>query len=229
MRQRLHKERGIDATLQSKRKELSEVDMRVVRKYAAARMNSISGRVISLLGLDNRPVETAKEIESAFDNFSRDRDEIIGSNRDGGTAAKDIGFIMRQGKDGGRAELSTPVPDSAVNNLGGVDLRVLPAEPVSAAMAITAVDPAALKQLAAGSRITDLDKEWQAIVKQLQAKSFPCDKVKEFVAVCKARQGSEEKLVMVQDMILDTIRMEEACAIETPAEEKELLVLLESI
>lgn len=244
MRQRLHKERGIDATLQSKKKELSEVDMRVIRKYAAARMNSISGRIISLLGLDNRPVETAKEIESAFDNFSRDRDEIIESNRDGGRAAKDIGFIMRQGKDGGRAEartgaipikrrvqaeLSTPVPDSVVNNLGGVDLRVLPAEPVSAAMAITAVDPAALKQLAAGSRITDLDKEWQAIVKQLQAKSFPCDKVKEFVAVCKARQGSEEKLVMVQDMILDTIRMEEACAIETPAEEKELLVLLESI
>ena len=123
--------------------------------------------------------------------------------------------------------------DGGSTNTGGIDFRALPlsTQPgmTPGIMMQPAIDLKTLRALAQQSRISDLDKEWNRIEKQISGKTMPYEKMKEYIAVCCERKASEDQLNRIVQCLTDILRLEEACAVLTSSQMKELLVIVEAI
>ncbi|HOU36203.1 MAG TPA: NUDIX domain-containing protein, partial [Candidatus Omnitrophota bacterium] len=112
---------------------------------------------------------------------------------------------------------------------GGIDFRALPLmTQTGIESAVSAQAIGRLQQLAAGSSIRDLDKEWAGIVKQIRGRQMPYAKMQEYAAMCFARNADSRYMDMLVAGVNDILKMEEACAVRTSPEMKELLVLIET-
>ncbi|MDD5774685.1 MAG: hypothetical protein PHS64_01945 [Candidatus Omnitrophica bacterium] len=115
---------------------------------------------------------------------------------------------------------------------GGIDFRALPlvTQPgMNPSMMQPAIDMTALHILAQQSKMQDLDKEWARIQKQIAGKAMPYEKIKEYLAVCSDRKASGESLSRVEQCLSNILKLEEACAVSTSAQMKELLLIVETV
>jgi len=114
--------------------------------------------------------------------------------------------------------------ESVVSAPGGIDLRALPiaARPVEAAAGTAnqiqpaVSDPAVLAQL---------KQQWGQIELSMQKGPLPYKDIRQYIDVCR-KQGAQEAIDEVFVCIAKLLRMEEDLAVATPAELKEILVLL---
>lgn len=124
----------------------------------------------------------------------------------------DNGKLVMQ-KDGG-----TQAPGG---NLGGIDMRSLPAitlPALSGKVVTPRLVSAELKQLAARSQIKDLGKEWSALDRQIKTgKNVPYDRIKEFYAVCSCSKDGEQFRKLILGYVQTILRAEEDLAMRTDA------------
>ncbi|MBP6920157.1 MAG: hypothetical protein KBC23_04125 [Candidatus Omnitrophica bacterium] len=122
-------------------------------------------------------------------------------------------------KDGGRAH-------------GGIDFRTLPLSAqtgVNPAVMQPAIDMKALQVLGQQSKMQDLNKEWARIEKQIAGKAMPYEKIKEYLAVCSDREAAGDQLSRVEQCLSNILKLEEACAVSTSDQMKELLLIVETV
>jgi hypothetical protein len=114
---------------------------------------------------------------------------------------------------------------------GGIDFRALPLTTQPGALPLApAIDMQLLRQIAQGSSIADLDRAWKSIQSQAQQEpALPCQKIKEYVAVCCQRSAGKDRLNEVSTYLAQVLRLEEDSAVSTTPELKELLVLVETV
>jgi hypothetical protein len=102
---------------------------------------------------------------------------------------------------------------------GGIDMRALQATGAAAAR----------KTFRAGSvqRVAPdmLQRQWDNIRQDLAAGRMPYDKIGGYVTQCSA-QGARKELMVALDYIASLLRMEEACAVSTPQQMKDILAAL---
>jgi hypothetical protein len=103
---------------------------------------------------------------------------------------------------------------------GGIDMRALPVTTAAVLASRSAlpdtVNVKELAQLAARSDITDLRAEWSAIDRAVrEGKNIPYERLKEFYAVCSARQGGDVFKKLVVDYVQAVLRAEEDIAAAT--------------
>jgi len=125
----------------------------------------------------------------------------------------------RQQSDGGDAGGI----DLRQNELGGIDFRELP---VAGQPAMTSTLMPQLQQLAANSKMKDLNQEWSQIRGEMLAPEMPYSRIKEYIAVCLNRPGCRNKLDQVVSRIIDILRMEEEQALATNQELQDILMYL---
>jgi len=167
---------------------------------------------------DEQKINIIKEIERLKNAYPRV--EFIQANQ----AVERLNAIVTQHddaalKDGG-------------GRTGGIDFRALPlvTQPgMSPSMTQPVIDMKALQSLAQQSKMRDLDKEWARIEKQIAGKVMPYEKIKEYLAVCSDRKASGDQLSRVEQCLSNILKLEEACAVSTSAQMKELLLLVETV
>jgi len=112
------------------------------------------------------------------------------------------------------------------DDLGGIDFRELPTVGQAQEWSpMTSRLMQELQQLAGGSDIKDLSKEWSNIQEQIRTRTVPCARIKEFYAVCCLRNDAQYKQEVIS-CIIDLLRYEEEAGVNTSAGIKDLLVCL---
>ncbi|MFA6385067.1 MAG: hypothetical protein WCY10_06870, partial [Candidatus Omnitrophota bacterium] len=159
-------------------------------------------RVIAGFKGDIRPDEIIR--------FTR---ELLSSSDPEGFADRYIGNPDRDNKDGGKQK----------NGPGGIDFRAIP---VAGQPAPAPAFMPQLQQLAANSKIKDLDAEWILIREDMLAPEMPYSRIKEYIAVCMYKNDSRRSLEKVFACLIDILRMEEDQALPTHAELKTILAFL---
>jgi hypothetical protein len=135
------------------------------------------------------------------------KENLVKSGADGGTP--------NQAQDGGTLK-------------GGIDFRALPiiTNPGMMPGAMNPIDIKALEILAQNSNIKDLDQEWLKIEQEMQTKTMPYAKMKEFLAVCCQKKDAIHKEKALAS-VMDILKLEEERAVSTAPELKEILALAE--
>jgi exonuclease VII small subunit len=71
--------------------------------------------------------------------------------------------------------------------------------------------------------LAELDAQWQAIVKQLNAGSVPCDSLREYVVGCRSQKLASAHLKRAHVYVDSLLRMEQDAAVRTSAQMKEVI------
>ncbi|MDD5347013.1 MAG: response regulator [Candidatus Omnitrophica bacterium] len=122
------------------------------------------------------------------------------------------------GRDGGKIKSEEK---TASKKVAGIDFRALPVATEPAA----AVQPM-MQGAAAGIPLAELDKKWTGIQKKMAEGPMPYKEIKEYVQSCCQRQDAARQFEEVQACIASILSMEEAAAVQTSPELKEILSAL---
>jgi hypothetical protein len=105
--------------------------------------------------------------------------------------------------------------DGGKKDVGGIDFTSLPL------LSQPSFRPAALPAVPVS--LAELDAQWQAIVKQLNAGSVPCDSLREYVVGCRSQKLASAHLKRAHVYVDSLLRMEQDAAVRTSAQMKEVI------
>ncbi len=106
---------------------------------------------------------------------------------------------------------------------GGVDFRAIP---VGGQMISPIPLTPRVMQMANSSSIQDLKEEWQDIQGRTMIGPVPYDKLKDYVAACCQRQDTARQIEEIQSWVNNVLSLEEAAAVPTSEELKQVLLAL---
>jgi hypothetical protein len=142
---------------------------------------------------------------------------------DGGSKEEDLG-IVRDDEEYANRE-SAGVPSPALERLGGIDFRSLPAASASIGQRIRLEDTGFARMPVAKN--VDLDAQWKAISSQLEQGNICSDKeLREYLAACCQSDRVVQRRNQMLLCISALLRSEEDEVSATSAEVKELLLAL---
>ena len=135
----------------------------------------------------------------------------------------DTGIFIFETKGSNNTVIIREADGGSLDTPGGVDFRSLPIGGQSGQVPVLMPQ---LQQLAANSKIKDLDQEWSRIRGEMLAPEMPYNRIKEYIAVCLSRPDCRNKLGQAVSCIIDILRMEEDQALATNQELKDILMCL---
>lgn len=128
-------------------------------------------------------------------------------------------------RDGGLKETEKDNPGVSSNPLkpGGVDFRAIPVD--GKMLNPIPLTPRVMEMVNSAS-MKDLNEEWQDIQGRTLIGPVPYDKLKDYVAACCQREDTAKQIEEIQNWVNNVLSLEEAAAVPTSQELKEVLLAL---